>query len=91
MNVRVFRVVVDGRNPVERSSQIPLHPRQEIASQLLQVGSVAELGRHDQLPQAFVASLLPTLKPLSDVIDSLVPSKPTAFASRSCVALSRAM
>ena len=67
MNVRVLRVVVGNRHPFERRAEIPLHPRHQFASQPFQVGSVAELGRYDQLPEALIARLLPTFEPRRDV------------------------
>ena len=65
--MRVLRVVVGHRHPFERRAEVPLHPRHQIASQPFQVGSVAELRRYDQLPEALIARLLPAFEPRRDV------------------------
>ena len=67
VNVRVFRVVVRNRHPFERSSEIRLHPRQQIARQPFQIGSIAKFRRYDYLPKAFIAGPLPTFESLSDL------------------------
>src|SRR5260370_14895226 len=67
MNMRMLRVVVSYRRPFERCTEVPLHPQDQIASQPFQVGSIAELRRHDQLPDALIERLLPSFEPLRDV------------------------
>jgi hypothetical protein len=67
VNVRVLSIVVRDRNPFERSQQIRLHPRQQIARQLLEIGSIAKFRRKDYLPKAFIAGPLPTFKSLSNL------------------------
>src|ERR1700680_917677 len=67
MHMRVLGVVVRHRDPFERGPKVLLHPRDQIASQALQVGSVAALRRYDHLPEALVARFLPTFEPRRDV------------------------
>ena len=91
VNVRVFRVVVRNRHPFERSSEIPLHPRQQIASQ---PSSDRLCRRTPGDTITFQRRSSPAFCQLSSrsamSIDSSFPSNPTALESPSCVALSRA-
>src|ERR1700733_7681574 len=62
VNVWMFGVVVRYGHPFERSSEVLLHLRQQIASQLLEIGSVAKFGRYNDFPKAFIAGPLPTFE-----------------------------
>ena len=62
--VRVLRVVMGCRHPFDLRAEVLLHSRDEIAGQPFQVGSVAELRRYDQLPEALIARFLPAFEPL---------------------------
>jgi hypothetical protein len=54
-------------HPFEACSEIPLHALHQIAGQLRQVHPVTELGRHDQLPHAFIPDGLPLAETIRDI------------------------
>jgi hypothetical protein len=71
MDVWVLGIVVRDGDPFERGPKVLFHPGDKIASEALQVDSVAEFWRYDQLPETLVTRLLPTFEPPRDV-DRLV-------------------
>ncbi len=59
VQVRLGRVVVVDRHPLEPRPEVALHRRHEVAGVLAEVHAVTVLGRDDELPQAPVARALP--------------------------------
>jgi hypothetical protein len=88
--MRVLRVVVLHRNPFEIRSQILLHLFDQTARQARQLYPITEFRRDNQFKQPLVPRALPTFELRTMSIPSFSRLKPTAFASSSKVALSRA-
>ena len=59
--MRVVGVVVIDRDQLEAGHEIALHVTDELPSVLAQVKAGGVLGRHDELPQPFVACCLPRM------------------------------
>src|SRR5580658_6123746 len=79
MNMGVLRVVVGCCHPFQCRAEVSLHSRDQIASQPLQVGSIPELRRHNQFPEAFVARLLPAFEPPRNVDGFSVTIEPNSL------------
>jgi hypothetical protein len=59
VNMGMFGIEVFYCHPIELGSKVLLHALHQIPCQLLQIGSVSELGRDDHLPKSLVLCLLP--------------------------------
>src|SRR2546425_6512650 len=59
MHMRVFGVVVRGRNPLETRIEVLFHYGHEVSRQFFQIRTLAKLRRNDELKQSGIARLLP--------------------------------
>jgi hypothetical protein len=62
VNVREFRIVMLGGNPLQARPEVALHFSHQISREFLQIQSFAKFWRDDHLKQPLVARLLPLTK-----------------------------
>jgi hypothetical protein len=68
MYMRVFSIVMYGRNPLEWGAKIGFHLGDQSACEGLKIQSIAEFGRNDKFEEPRVTSLLPAPEQSGDVI-----------------------
>jgi hypothetical protein len=68
MYMRVFRIVMYGRNPLEIGTKIGFHFSHQPACERLKIQSITEFGRNNKFEEAWVTSLLPAPEQARNVI-----------------------
>ncbi len=86
--VRVRRVVVIDRHPLEPRAEIVLDLRHQLPRVLGEVHPSPRLGRDDDLPEASIPSLLPGVEPFGEV--EIVPLRVEPEAPRALALCARA-